>query len=51
MKASANINDLAPEVLAKVPAFVFDNTATFYPIDGMLHTNPDLGNVFVEPFF
>lgn len=51
MKASANINDLVSEVLSKVPAFVFDNTATFYPIDGMLHTNPDLGNVFVEPFF
>ena len=50
MKAHTNHHDFISKLLAKVPAFFFDNSATFDSADGMFHHNPDFRDVAVEPF-
>ena len=38
-------------MLAKVPAFIFDNSGTFNASNGMFYTDTDFGDISVKPLF
>lgn len=50
MQACTNGDDLIPEMLAKVPAFIFDNPHPLDTVDGMFDGYSDSGDILVKPF-
>ena len=50
METDTNIDDLVSKMLTKVPAFIFDNSATLDTTNGVFDANPNTRNIFIKPF-